>query len=32
VRMHDVPSAVDAVRMVEGILGWRAPLLARHDV
>ncbi|WP_371741178.1 dihydropteroate synthase [Frigoribacterium sp. CFBP 8754] len=32
VRMHDVPSAVDAVRMLEGILGWRAPLLARHDV
>ena len=32
VRMHDVRSAVDAVRMVEGILGWRAPVLALHDV
>jgi dihydropteroate synthase len=31
VRMHDVPEAVDAMRMVEAVLGWREPLEARHN-
>jgi dihydropteroate synthase len=31
VRMHDVPEAVDAMRMVEAVLGWRGPLEARHN-
>lgn len=32
VRMHDVRASVDAVRMVEAVLGWRDPLEARHNV
>jgi len=32
VRMHDVPAAVDAMRMVEAILGWRAPVRAVHNM
>jgi dihydropteroate synthase len=31
VRMHDVAESVDAMRMVETVLGWRAPLEARHN-
>lgn len=31
VRMHDVAEAVDAMRMVEAVLGWREPLEARHN-
>jgi dihydropteroate synthase len=31
-RMHDIPQAVDAVRMTEAILGWRAPVELRHNV
>lgn len=32
VRVHDVRPAVDAVRMTEAMLGWRAPAYARHNV
>ena len=32
VRMHDVRAAVDAMRMVEAVLGWRDPLEARHNL
>ncbi|PPG59134.1 dihydropteroate synthase [Rathayibacter sp. AY2B7] len=32
VRMHDVRQAVDAVRMTEAVLGWRAPVFLRHNV
>lgn len=32
VRVHDVEEAVQAVRMVEGILGWRPPARARHNL
>jgi len=32
VRVHDVPATVAAVRMVEAILGWRAPLSPRHNL
>lgn len=32
VRMHDVPAAVDAVRLTEAVLGFRAPAYARHNV
>ncbi|WP_131740798.1 dihydropteroate synthase [Actinomadura roseirufa] len=32
VRVHDVEEAVQAVRMVEGILGWRPPATARHNL
>ncbi|PPI21604.1 dihydropteroate synthase [Rathayibacter sp. AY1B1] len=32
VRMHDVRQAVDAVRMTEAVLGWRAPAFLRHNV
>lgn len=32
VRVHDVRATVDAVRMTEAMLGWREPLLARHNV
>lgn len=32
VRMHDVRQAVDAVRMTEAVLGWRQPLVLRHNV
>ena len=32
VRMHDVRASVDAVRMVEAILGWRDPVIERHNL
>ena len=32
VRVHDVPATVAAVRMTEALLGWRAPLVARHNI
>ncbi|RKR76233.1 dihydropteroate synthase [Frondihabitans australicus] len=32
VRMHAVPESVDAMRMVEAILGWRAPVNPVHNV
>lgn len=32
VRVHDVREIVSAVRMVEGILGWRPPTTARHNL
>lgn len=32
VRMHDVRQAVDAVRLTEAVLGWRAPTFLRHNV
>jgi dihydropteroate synthase len=32
VRMHDVAAAVAAVRMTEGILGFREPVYTRHNV
>jgi dihydropteroate synthase len=32
VRMHDVPAAVDAVRMTEAILGFRKPVYTRHNM
>lgn len=32
VRVHDVREAVSAVRMVEGILGWRPPAYAKHNL
>ncbi len=32
VRMHDVPATVAAVRMVEGILGWRKPAWTIHNM
>lgn len=32
VRMHDVPAAVDAVRLTEAVLGFRRPAYARHNV
>jgi dihydropteroate synthase len=32
VRMHDIRQAVDAVRMTEAILGFRAPAFARHNL
>jgi dihydropteroate synthase len=31
VRVHDVPAAVDAVRMTEAMLGWRPPAYTRHN-
>ncbi len=31
VRMHDVVESVDAMRMVEAVLGWREPVEARHN-
>lgn len=31
VRMHDIPETVDAVRMVEAILGWRQPVRLEHN-
>jgi len=30
--MHDVPAAVDAVRLTEAVLGFRQPAHARHNV
>jgi dihydropteroate synthase len=32
VRVHDVRAAVDAVRMTEAMLGWRAPAYTRHNI
>lgn len=32
VRMHDVRAAVDAVRLTEAVLGFRAPAYLRHNV
>ncbi|MFC4913356.1 dihydropteroate synthase [Actinomadura gamaensis] len=32
VRVHEVRQAVDAVRMTEAVLGWRAPAYTRHNV
>ena len=32
VRVHDVRATVDAVRMTEAMLGWRAPAYARHNM
>lgn len=32
VRVHNVRESVDAMRMVEGILGWRAPVRLEHNV
>jgi dihydropteroate synthase len=32
VRVHDVAEVVSSVRMVEGILGWRPPATARHNL
>ncbi|MET3767730.1 dihydropteroate synthase [Marisediminicola sp. UYEF4] len=32
VRMHNVRAAVDAVRMTEGILGFREPVYLRHNI
>jgi dihydropteroate synthase len=32
VRMHDVVAAVDAMRMVESILGWREPVYETHNL
>jgi len=32
VRMHNVPESVDAMRMVEAILGWREPANAIHNL
>lgn len=32
IRMHDVPASVAAVRMVEGIFGWRAPAWTLHNM
>jgi len=32
VRMHDVPATVAAVRMVEGIFGWRDPAWTIHNM
>jgi dihydropteroate synthase len=32
VRMHDVPAAVEAVRMTEAILGFRQPVYTRHNM
>lgn len=32
IRMHDVPATVAAVRMVEGIFGWREPAWTLHNM
>ncbi|WP_218854671.1 dihydropteroate synthase [Paractinoplanes atraurantiacus] len=32
VRVHDVRSAVDAVRMTEALLGWREPVYLKHNI
>ncbi|MFB2583558.1 dihydropteroate synthase [Herbiconiux liukaitaii] len=32
VRMHDVPTAVSSMRMLEAVLGFRAPVEAVHNV
>jgi dihydropteroate synthase len=31
-RMHDVAAAVSAARLTEAVLGWRAPVLLRHNM
>lgn len=31
VRMHDIAETVDAVRMIEAVLGWRAPARLEHN-
>jgi dihydropteroate synthase len=31
-RMHNVAESVDAARMVETIMGWRAPAFTRHNM
>ncbi|NEM92385.1 dihydropteroate synthase [Galbitalea soli] len=31
IRMHDVPTAVEAARMAEAVLGWREPVHAIHN-
>ncbi|MFC7788456.1 dihydropteroate synthase [Microbacterium sp. MAHUQ-60] len=31
VRMHDIRETVDAVRMIEAILGWREPVRLEHN-
>lgn len=32
IRVHNVPESVDAMRMVEAILGWREPAYLLHNV
>ena len=32
VRVHDVASTVDAVRMIEAVLGWRSPAHTTHNI
>ncbi|WP_188676734.1 dihydropteroate synthase [Subtercola lobariae] len=32
VRMHNVASSVDAMRMVEAVLGWREPVFETHNL
>jgi dihydropteroate synthase len=32
VRMHNVPESVDAMRMVEAIMGWRSPVYQIHNM
>ena len=32
VRMHDVEESLDALRMIEAILGWRAPARLEHNM
>jgi len=31
-RMHDIPAAVDAVRMFEALMGWRDPAIEEHNL
>lgn len=31
VRMHDIPQTVDAVRLIEAVLGWRQPVRLEHN-
>ncbi|WP_211370235.1 dihydropteroate synthase [Nonomuraea turkmeniaca] len=31
-RVHDVPAAVNSVRMTEAVLGWRGPLAPSHNL
>jgi len=30
-RMHDVTASVDAVRMIEAVMGWREPVRVEHN-
>jgi dihydropteroate synthase len=32
IRMHNVRESVDAARMIEAIMGWRAPAYLRHNM